>query len=81
MQRPGKSARPTLISLGLLAASSAALGVALGARGMAIAIVLAIVWLAWRFDNQSGTYLVLVVLVLIAMAVPAMLLLLMAVTH
>ena len=81
MKRPGQSRRLTLISLGVLAAMAAALGVALGGRGMALAIILAIVWLAWRFDNQSGTYLVLVVLFLIAMAVPAMLLLLMAVTH
>ena len=70
-----------MISLGLLAAIAAALGISLGGRGIAIAIILAIVWLAWRFDNQSGTWLVLVVLFLIAMAVPAMLLLLMAVTH
>jgi hypothetical protein len=81
MERPGKSRRLTLISLGLLAALTAALGVALGGRGIALAIVLAIVGLAWRFDNQSGTYLVLAVLFLIAMAVPAMLLVLMAVTH
>jgi hypothetical protein len=70
-----------LVSLGVLAAIAATLGVVLGGRGIAMAVILAIVWLAWRFDNRTGTYLVLVVLFLIALAVPALLLLLMAATH
>jgi hypothetical protein len=63
---------------GLLAIS---LGVAFGTPGVIAAIPATFVWLAWRFDNATGTFLVLAVLVLIAVAVPAMLLVLMAVTH
>ena len=81
MKRPGKPPSVTLISLALLAAIAAALGFALGGPGIVLAVILAIVWLAWRFDNRSGTWLVLVVLFMIAAAVPALLLLLMAVTH
>ena len=81
MKRPGKPRPITLISLGVVAAIAAALGIALGGPGIVLAVALAIFWLAWRFDNQSGTWLVLVVLFMIAAAVPALLLLLMAVTH
>ena len=38
-------------------------------------------WLAWRFDNDAGTFLVLAIPSLVAVAVIAMLLVLTAVTH
>jgi hypothetical protein len=81
LEQRGKLRMSDLVSLGVLAAITAALGIVLGGRGIAMAVILAIVWLAWRFDNRTGTYLVLVVLFLIALAVPALLLLLMAATH
>ena len=81
LKRPARSRKFTLLSLALLATVAAALGMAFGGPGIALAVVLAILWRIWRFDNESGTDLVLAVLLLIALAVPALLLLLMAVTH
>ena len=38
-------------------------------------------WLAWRFDNQSGTFLVLTMLVYVVIAILLVLMALMVVTH
>lgn len=64
---------PIPISLGL--------ALAFAGPGLAVATLASIVWLAWRLDNAAGSFFVLAVLLLIALAVPAMLLVLMAVTH
>lgn len=53
----------------------------LGAQGLAIAMAPALLWLAWRFDNHTGSLLMVAVLLLIALAVPALLLALMAATR
>ena len=46
-----------------------------------IALLLSLPWFAWRYDNESGAFLVLAVLLLLVIAIAALLLLLMAVTH
>ncbi|SMF74641.1 hypothetical protein [Allosphingosinicella indica] len=47
--------------------------------GLLVAVVLAFLGLAWRFDNRSGTLFVLAILFLFVLAVPVLLLTLMAV--
>jgi hypothetical protein len=70
-----------LVTWGVPGLLALILGLSAGGPGVAVAILASFVWLAWRFDNQSGTFLVLAILLLLAVAVPAMLLVLMAVTH
>ncbi|WP_129792532.1 hypothetical protein [Sphingosinicella sp. CPCC 101087] len=70
-----------LVAWGVPALLALILGLSAGRPGIVAALLASLVWLAWRFDNQSGTFLVLTILVLIALAIPAMLLVLMAVTH
>jgi cell division protein FtsW (lipid II flippase) len=59
----------------------AALLAALGAAGIWMAILAAIPWLAWRYDNDSGTFLVFALLFLLVLGVAGLLLFLVAVTH
>ncbi len=63
------------------AALAAALGLALGSAGLWVALLLSIPWLAWRYDNDSGTFLVFAVLLVLVLGTCAMLLVLIAVTH
>ena len=77
----GKLKKHVLQSLVVIAAATAVLGFAFGGMGVAVAAMLSLLWLAWRFDNQTGSCLMLTILLLIVIAVPAMLLVLMAVTH
>lgn len=80
-----KTARTTwrysLWSAGPVVTAAAALGLLLDSRGLALAAILSLPWLAWRYDNESGTFLVLAVLFLIMLAVPMLLLALMSVPH
>ena len=57
------------------------LGVLHGGPGVALAALAAIPWLAWRYDNETGTFLVLAILFLLVLAIPALLLTLIAVVH
>lgn len=50
-------------------------------RGGAIIALFWPLWLAWRFDNQSGTFLVLVILLYIVIAILLVLMTLMVITH
>jgi hypothetical protein len=46
----------------------------LGGAGLTIAALLALPWLAWRYDNQTGTFFPLAVLLLFVIAVLGLLL-------
>jgi hypothetical protein len=50
----------------------------LGKAGLFLAGLLALPWVAWRYDNETGTFLPLSVLLLFLFAVLALLLLLIA---
>ena len=50
-------------------------------RGGVIIALFWPVWLAWQFDNQSGTFLVLTMLVYIVIIILLVLMTLMVVTH
>ena len=51
----------------------------LGTAGLVIAGLLALPWFAWRYDNETGTFLPLSVLLLFLFAVLGLLLYLMAI--
>ena len=68
-------------SLAPVAVVTALLGLRFSVPGVVIALLLSLPWFAWRYDNESGAFLVLAVLLLLVIAIPALLLLLMAVTH
>jgi hypothetical protein len=53
----------------------------LGLRSGAIIMLFWPLWLAYRFDNQSGTFLVLTMLLYIVIAILVTMLMLMVVTH
>jgi hypothetical protein len=76
---PGARSRIVTWTVPALSLTTAA--VAFGAAGTAAAGLLAILWLVWRYDNSTGSFLLLAVLFLIALAVPVLLLALMAVTR
>ena len=73
--------RHAALSLAPPAAVAAFMGLVYGAPAATLAALAAIPWLAWRYDNATGTFLVLAVLFLLVLAIPALLLALMAVTH
>jgi hypothetical protein len=52
-----------------------------GARGWAAGAAIALLWLAWRHDNEVGVCLPLAILFLIALAVMCLLIYLMLLTH
>jgi hypothetical protein len=52
-----------------------------GARGWAAGGVIALLWLAWRHDNEVGACLPLTILFLIVVAVLCLLIYLMLLTH
>lgn len=64
-----------------IAAAVGALAFAIGPAGLLIGAIAALPWLAWRFDDSSGTCLVLAVQVTIACAVMIALIALMALVH
>ena len=68
-------------SLAPVAVLAAALAFTLGPAGPWVAILVAIPWLAWRYDNDSGTFLVFAVLLVLVLGTCAMLLVLIALTH
>ena len=76
-----RSLRYTAWSLVPIAALLAALGARMGNAGIWMAILAAIPWLAWRYDNDSGTFLVFALLFLLVLGVAGLLLFLVAVTH
>jgi hypothetical protein len=63
-------------AVGLLAG-----GYLFGPRGLAAASALALLWLAWRHDNEVGVCLPLAILFLIVLGVMCLLLYLMVITH
>ncbi len=82
MQSPiGKLEKYGAQSIAVIATAMAGLGMAFGGAGLAAASLMSFLWLAWRFDNDSGTFLVLAVLFLIVLSVLALLLGLMALAH
>ena len=58
-----------------------AAGESFGARGWAVGAAVALLWLAWRHDNEVGVCLPLAILFLIVIAVLCLLVYLMLVTH
>lgn len=54
------------------------LGILLGRPGLIVAGLLALPWFAWRYDNETGTFLPLAVLALFPITVLALLLFLIA---
>lgn len=64
-----------------VAALAALLGIFLSAQGVVLAGLVAIPWLAWRYDNDSGAFLIFAILFLLVLAIPALLLALLAATH
>ena len=56
-------------------------GYAFGPRGLALAAAVALLWVAWRHDNQVGVCLPLALLFLILIGVMCLLLYLMTITH
>ena len=82
MARPARRTfRHAALSLAPPAAFAATMGLLYGSPGATLAALAALPWLAWRYDNQTGTFLILAILFLMVLAVPALLLALMAVTH
>jgi hypothetical protein len=63
-----------IIAVIFLPALALLAGLVLGQRSAAIIMLPWPLWLAWRFDNQSGTFLMLAILVYIVFAVIAFLL-------
>ena len=76
-----RSLRYTAWSIAPIAMLLAALGARMETAGIWIAILVSIPWLAWRYDNDSGTYLVFAVLFLLILGMIGLLLFLLAVTH
>ncbi|MGZ2411762.1 apolipoprotein N-acyltransferase [Sphingomonas sp. F9_3S_D5_B_2] len=76
-------ARATRVIVSVVACAIAlpAAGYLFGPRGLAIAAALALLWLAWRHDNEVGVCLPLAVLFLIVIGVMGLLLYLMLITH
>ncbi len=76
-----RTMRYTACTIAPVVAMAALLLAWLPSVGLVIAGLLAIPWLALRYDNESGTYFVLSVLFLFLLAIPALLLVLMALSH
>ena len=76
-----RTLRYTTWSIAPIAVLLAALGARMQTAGIWVAILASIPWLAWRYDNDSGTFLVLALLFLLVLGVAGLLLFLIAVTH
>lgn len=74
-------ARRVLISIGVCAMLLPAAAYLFGPRGLLVAAAIALLWLAWRHDNEVGVCLPLAVLLLIVIGVMCLLLYLMLITH
>lgn len=70
-----------ILSIAFVPACALIVAAIFSLRGGAIIILFWPLWLAWRFDNQSGTFLVLTMLVYIVIAILLVLMMLMVVTH
>jgi hypothetical protein len=77
----GRKRGSVTLPLGVMALALFGAGQLFGAPGVTIVTVGSILWLAWRFDNETGAVFLLTVLFLLALVVPVLLLVLMAVTH
>jgi hypothetical protein len=73
--------RYTAWTIAPLCVLAIALGLMWAAAGLWVAAVFSVPWLAWRYDNDSGTFLVFALLFLLIIGVTALLLFLMAVAH
>ena len=69
----------TGLSLGPVAAAAIVLSFLLGRPGLLISGLSALPWLAWRYDNETGAFLPLVVLLLLVLAVLGLVLFLTAI--
>jgi hypothetical protein len=76
-----RTLRYTAWTIAPIAALLAALGAGMQTAGIWVAILVSIPWLAWRYDNDSGTWLVFAMLFLLILGVMGLLLFLIAVTH
>lgn len=75
---PRRTVAYTVWSLPPVILSAVVLAWVLGKDGVALAALLALPWVAWRYDNETGTFLPLSVLLPFLLVVLALLLLLMA---
>ena len=73
--------RRVLVSILVCTFALAAAGYLFGPRGLAAASAVALLWLAWRYDNEVGVCLPLAVLFLIVIGVMCLLLYLMLITN
>lgn len=64
----------TSVSIAPVAAAAMLLPSLLGRSGAILVVVLALPWLAWRYDNETGAFLPLAVLLLLVLGVLALLL-------
>ena len=64
-----RRARSLLLPAAVMAAGFVAAGGLFGARGIALVAVVSFLWLAWRFDNHTGSIFLLAVLLLIILGV------------
>ncbi|HEX6783514.1 MAG TPA: hypothetical protein VF098_02515 [Sphingomicrobium sp.] len=62
------------MSIAPVAAAAMLLPSLLGRSGAILVVVLALPWLAWRYDNETGAFLPLAVLLLLVLGVLALLL-------
>jgi hypothetical protein len=69
----------TLMSFVPVAATISLMSWRMGRGGILLASILALPWLAWRYDNETGTFLPLSVLFLFVFAVLGLLMFLLAV--
>ena len=70
-----------ILSVAFVPALALLIAATFSPRGGAIIALFWPLWLAWRFDNQSGTFLVLVILLYIVIAILLVLMTLMVITH
>ena len=75
---PRRTVAYTVWSLAPVILSAVVLAWVLGKDGVALAALLALPWVAWRYDNETGTFLPLSVLLLFLLVVLALVLLFMA---
>ena len=70
-----------IVSVAFVPALALIVAAIFSSRGGAIIALFWPLWLAWQFDNQSGTFLVLALLVYLVLAVLLVLMTLMVITH
>jgi hypothetical protein len=78
-QVTNKQARSLLLPAAVITAGFFAAGGLFGARGMAVVAVVSFLWLAWRFDNHTGSIFLLAVLLLIVLGVILLLMAMLAI--